>query len=314
MKKSAITITSTIIIALALTACSATPQEARSTVTQAQAETISPQEEIISQSSPAEKIQINGTEVTAVNKCHGYTVFKRQYFTLAELLDPEQMVDLVVIGEFVGETRVGYRNHFHEGLEEDVIISTESFNQFLITEVLRGDVEVGDIITVAQTESFDEQSGVLSSSDNLTPMNKGDRWIYFLKYDNYVDAYFSAGFADGRYPLPDGQIMSVMRSWSREIDKIDEDLKNNNINKWSRMHHTAFEVTKEIETCALGVFDRNDFKFGIYLELLEYFQIEARDWQNPGRDFDAGLIEVYEKTLIAIQAQIDELIREQARH
>jgi hypothetical protein len=48
----------------------------------------------------------------------------------------------------------------------------------------------------------------------------------------------------------------------------------------------------DIETAALGVYNRNNFDFALYAEILDHFQIEAQDWVNPGRRFDARLIEM----------------------
>jgi len=55
--------------------------------------------------------------------------------------------------------------------------------------------------------------------------------------------------------------------------------------------------TSRIETSLLGVFNRDDFNFGLYAEILRFFQIEAQDRVNPGRGYDAWLIEMRENQL-----------------
>ena len=52
-----------------------------------------------------------------------------------------------------------------------------------------------------------------------------------------------------------------------------------------------FSIESErIETAELGVLERDSFNFELYVEVLEHFDIQAQDWTNPGRDFDAKLI------------------------
>jgi hypothetical protein len=204
----------------------------------------------------------------------------------SELLKSE----IIVIGEFIEVARCGFsqRNCEISGTPRKEF--PWAFNKLLITEVLHGDIEVGEIITVAERYAFDEEHGsIITFDSDLTPMNKGDRWIFLIGLWGNLDEYFEAlehelgiemvkngpiygNFGVYRYPVPTPEIaQSMERSSSGSLRRTDE-----------------------IEISALGVFTRNEFDFEIYAQVIEHFQIEPQDWVNPGRAFDARLIEIAE--------------------
>ena len=113
--------------------------------------------------------------------------------------------DLVVAGTFVDDTK----QTDLELIDVDKGIYV-SFNKLKVTKVLKGDVKAGDVLTIA--DSYAVYDGGLYSETLLTPMIKGDSWIYFLKsYENitndlYCDflkeGYITVGTEEGRYPVP----------------------------------------------------------------------------------------------------------------
>jgi hypothetical protein len=203
---------------------------------------------------------------------------------------------LVVIGEFVGESVSGFAYLEREGIG-DIAVFPNAFNQIRVIEVLQGDVEIGEIITVRQEYAVDDD-GFLLTKDNFTPMNQGDRWIFFLGHFQNAHEWFDAvghelgieiaqnesiysiftgsNFGEGKYPLPDAQLAKAAQEFISSISD-------------SSTRATVFE---EIETSALGVYSRRDFNFALYADILDHFEIETRDWVNPGRDFDARLVEL----------------------
>jgi len=215
----------------------------------------------------------------------------------------EQVVDyfynhkpgVVVIGEFIDETSMGFHYGYHPDFEHEVMKGANAFNQLRVLEVLAGDIEVGDIITIRQYYSFDEDTKELISFEQLTPMHKGDRWIHFLWYSDGV--YENVGDSAGRFPLPDKEIMQVMEEVNRkreeaQIPKTDSHTRT----KFERMNKNGLifpgiEITNKIDSSVLGVYGRSEFSFSLYAEVLDRFNIEAQDWVNPGRGYDTWLIE-----------------------
>jgi hypothetical protein len=195
-----------------------------------------------------------------------------RFLTLEHLMG----VDLIVIGEYIEETRASFRIKYHERAEQDIAYYADAFNQLQITEVFKGNAEIGDVIPIVQQYAFDqERQAYISFDDGMTPMNKGDSWILFLRYDNFAEAYTPAGFSDGRYPLPTPAITESLSS-------------------------RAFA---QIETADLGVLNRSDFNFDLYAEIIDHFDIAPRDWVNPGRASDAKLIEIVQRQTSTLCAE-----------
>ena len=243
-------------------------------------------------------IPSNTDDIAEVGIFHGN---RMTYPTLQHLLERADWganvkenfsADLVVIGEFIEETQAGFRYQYDDYFKKDVVFDAHAYNQLLVTEVLKGKVKVGDTITVMQRYAFDEERNMLLSFDEMTPMHKGDRWIYFLKYDNYADAYESAGLVDGRYPIPNKDIMRTMEEFPKEARELNENYSERNRKIWVESRDKAIE---DIDIYSLGVFNKYDFNFVIYDQILEHFQIESQDWVNPGRAYDARLLELIEQ-------------------
>ena len=238
--------------------------------------------------------------------------------------------DVVVIGEFLEDATSILSYQYIESLGEDVVFDRNSYNQMRIIEVLQGDIKPDEIITVVQRYAFDEKTGTLISHNEATPMNKGDRWIYFLGYHDGDDNPFKGTYAGMRYPVPNEEIMQFMEeavsimneryewlkslepelvSWNRTsyyngiLSSMVADTARRTFGENEKKYYEFDEkiniATDKIKTPLLGVLERCNFSFLLYAEILEYFQIESGDWINPGRHFDAGLISIVEKQLIS---------------
>jgi hypothetical protein len=256
------------------------------------------------------------------------------FSSLQQLLEPahwganvleDRSADIAVIGEFIEDASTGFRYDYNAHFGKDVVVNAFARGQFRVTEVLNGDVKRGDVITIVQRYAFDEERGELVSFCELTPMHKGDRWIYFLNRNG--DTYSLVSGADSRYPIPNEELvqitdevsslLSARDEWIRSKEQVES--RNFDEEEWLYMRDRAgnlyrfaeeelekwfelagiigvdtYEILSSIDSSVLGVINRYDFNFYIYTEIIEHFGLEAEDWKNPGRDFDARVIEMYE--------------------
>lgn len=150
----------------------------------------------------------------------------------------EKSSDLVVVGEFVNETHQVLKYMDEEN--KKYLYDAVSDNMFKITKVLKGDKSVNDEVKVSQRYGYCEQDGVktLAAFSGLTPMNKGDKWILFLFYDEAEETYWVTGDFTGRYPVPDGKTKT--QSDSAEV---------------------------------LGLFETGEFNSKLYEEILERYKL-----------------------------------------
>ncbi|MCL2052696.1 MAG: hypothetical protein FWG91_13370 [Lachnospiraceae bacterium] len=183
------------------------------------------------------------------------------YQKLSQLLGPDDWggsgledfsADLIVIGEFCEETDIIVRYEYNNILGKDVWTDGTAVGKLRITRVLKGDKKKGDIITIGQHYFFDEENNDLITYSELTPMHKGDRWIYFLR--GWGDHYSAAGDYDSRYPLPNKDIMKIIE---------------------------APQEHEDFDPLLFGVYNRSKINFSLYAEILEYFKIKPSNWVNP---------------------------------
>jgi hypothetical protein len=253
--------------ALLLTACSTTEVSTSDTQTE---------------TSQTTEIQQDTMQVKDIIKIHSDSVIVNEQGETIDSFDLPIMLnsDLIVIGEFVENARGGFTNQRCESTGNIFKVFPNSFNQLLVTDVLQGDIEVGEIITISQQYAYDEENATLKTFGcAIAPMNKGDRWIYFLaEFDNAIKYFEGINHELGMEIAKNGRIYNAGIIAESRFPVPNEEL--------SRSAKTA-------DTSLLGVFDRNSFNFSLYSEVLDHFQIEARDWVNPGRSCDAALIELY---------------------
>lgn len=127
-------------------------------------------------------------------------------------------------------------------IEDAVEKSNAHTNAFEITQVLKGSTE-NDVIRIYQRYTVSKYTKTIVAYSHLTPMEKGSEWICFLICsDPENELYYHAGDTMGRYPL-------------REIDQ-------------DKLMNNEYSV-KEI-----GIYEAKDFRYDIYLELLEEYNIQ----------------------------------------
>ena len=138
-----------------------------------------------------------------------------KFSSYEELAEQSQ---LVVMGTFTTDsgqnTTVDIIPDFSYAVNWEYSNNYKSYNVFKVEKVLKsnGIVWAGDEIIIAQPYSVvydigDEYN--IYSFSQLTPMIKGDKWIYFLNclgdysYTIYGDQYYSTvNDYEGRYPVP----------------------------------------------------------------------------------------------------------------
>ena len=153
--------------------------------------------------------------------------------------DIELISDLIVEGEFIDDASVCYEeyrysDHFGKDILEDIV----SYCPMKVTKVLSGDAKVGDVINVVQEEGIWEDRFI--SHSPLTPMQKGDEWIFCLRRSEskHYEGYLCVAGSWGRYPTSNSKSNEMM----------------------------CFSDYPE-----LGVYERNNFNDNLYSELVEKY-------------------------------------------
>ncbi len=113
----------------------------------------------------------------------------------------EEQSDLIVIGEFTDDPHQCVDPSGKEVTQVlDRFDQQNSFNRFRIDRVIKGNCFEGEEIIIAQNGYVD--NGRFAQYSNLTPMLKGDKWVYFLTRYSGASFYSPLGYSDGRYPVP----------------------------------------------------------------------------------------------------------------
>lgn len=85
---------------------------------------------------------------------------------------------------------------------------------------MKGDARKGDRLPISQSYGILEEEQCLITYSGLTPMEKGERWIFFLLKDDLSDMYWCNGDSDGIYPLPDEDIWGLMQDYKIADDAL----------------------------------------------------------------------------------------------
>ncbi len=120
------------------------------------------------------------------------------YQNLNELIE---VCDLVVVGEHTTDGVL--QNEFLDANKSPYLFDV-SESSFEISRVIKGDVKVGDTINITQQYYIQNVEGVdtIYDSSEMTPMKKGEKWVYFLSYDEINDTYWIRNIY-GKYPVPE---------------------------------------------------------------------------------------------------------------
>lgn len=134
------------------------------------------------------------SEITDADVPKNLAEGRTQYYTYEEL---EKASDAVVIGTFID---CPHQNVDPVPDEGPFGVAITSYNKFRVECVLSlgstTDIKVGDVVIIQQVIGV--YGNELMSVSGLTPMIKGDSWVYFLRGNDGV--FTAAGDSDGRYP------------------------------------------------------------------------------------------------------------------
>lgn len=159
---------------------------------------------------------------------------RRVFEDLAAL---EAHVDLMVVGKFIDDSEQNERYRYSDFFGKDILYFVTSKNTIEVEKVLIGNANIGDTLQIVQ--EYGIVDGDLVTFSDLTPMQKGDEWLFFLTKDSDLDVYYCASDTFGRYPVSSTENAPMPLSDSPD----------------------------------LGVFDEEDFKWDIYNEIVEKYNI-----------------------------------------
>lgn len=108
----------------------------------------------------------------------------------------ENACDLVVVGKFADDPV--QTEYYFDPDNKKFLYNVISTCPIEISRVIKGDIETGDKINVLQRYGIVDDRLIVF--DELTPMQKGDEWLFFLKYHSPLDGYWCWGDTDARYP------------------------------------------------------------------------------------------------------------------
>lgn len=129
--------------------------------------------------------------------------------------------DLIVSGTFI--------DAIHQTSDSEEIFCDGdklimSYNWLEVDSVIKGEINAGDVLTIGQNSTINSANGnddkySVFTCDQLSPMFKGDKWIYFLKREEN-GTFSPVNGPQGRYPLPNHTNRFV--TWDGTANKLDK--------------------------------------------------------------------------------------------
>ncbi|MCM1334163.1 MAG: hypothetical protein NC084_00820 [Bacteroides sp.] len=222
------------------------------------------------------------------------------YRSLSELT---AAADLIVIGEYAEETEQELEYEYSAEYGKEILIDATSENTVAVKSVLKGELPEKPI-RISQRYGVVDDLDQLVTFSEMTPMEKGTEWIFFLYYDEKGDTYWCAGDYTGRYPVPNEKISSVCAravsvreerdQWLGEKKTIPESLIESKISEGGYVYtdidgnhyelveraeaekavdyvEQIYALTEELEASDFGVYERDQINLELYCDILEEF-------------------------------------------
>lgn len=211
--------------------------------------------------------------------------------------------ELVVIGEYAQETEQALEYEYSSEFGKEILTDAVSENVISVKKVLKGELP-DEPIKISQRYGILDDPNQLVTFSEMTPMEKGAEWIFFLYYDEIGDTYWCAGDYTGRYPVPNEQILSVCdrftgvteerNQWLSEKETIPDSLVEEKINDGNYVYANINGVNyllsekadmekaavynervraleQELEASDFGVYEKDHINIELYCDLLERF-------------------------------------------
>ena len=193
------------------------------------------------------------SEIISENKTENIPVIqvegdRRVYRTLDEL---EQFSQIAVIGEFVNDTEQDLDYQYDKEFGKDILVNATSHNEIKVLKVLKGDVPEGNL-KLSQRYGVENDPRQLVTFSEMTPMEKGDRWIFFLYYDEIYDTWWCAGDYTGRYPI----LTDSLKDLCKNAKKSNQDMQ---------------EAQKEARPEEFGVYEQGMINLQLYCDLISKY-------------------------------------------
>jgi hypothetical protein len=199
----------------------------------------------------------------------------------------------IIIGEFCKETEQEFIYRYDEYFEKDVVYNVRSYNDILVTEVLKGDLKIGDKVeyTMAYAIEEREDGNYMLSWSNYISMHKGDRWIFFL-YE-YIGEYIGRY----RFPVPDKKVIPILNDIKALQDKqiaFLQDKKmfdNKDVEYWKTL---TVEKKEEIYKEELAEFRKSGDEIVFHTKTGDIYRLSAEDY-NKYEEYNEKIKKIGEK-------------------
>lgn len=108
--------------------------------------------------------------------------------------------DLIVSGYFIDDASNRVIKEYSDAFKKEIIVDAEAKGVFHIDKIYKGNIDLEDIDIYCRY-GYDNDSKQLVTFSCMTPMESGDKWLYFLNYVDEVKGYYTSGDYTGRYSL-----------------------------------------------------------------------------------------------------------------
>lgn len=156
-----------------------------------------------------------------------------------DLEDLEKYSDVAVVGEVIGDMVSDNSYMYSAYFGKEILTFPRSYTTIKVKQVLMGDVNIGDELSIEQLCGIDD--GVLYSISDLTPLVKGDEWVFFLCGGRESNVYGCVADCDSRYPTKNSAAKNSRMSFAPEYQ--------------------------------LGVYDEKNFNEKVYNEIVEKYDV-----------------------------------------
>ena len=203
------------------------------------------------------------------------------YYNIDDLFEAS---DIIVVGEFISDTCQNASCQYNEAFKKPVLVDAVSYNTISVKKVIKG--FPADTLSISQSYGISNE-GELVSFSGLSPMRKGDDWLFFLSYDEDNDTYWCEGDYTGRYPLPDEslrmkaneyrKIVSEYENFCTEIygDSSSYELTSDQQKIVDEYISKLTRICESVSPEEMGLIDRENlnFKFALYSDLIYKYDI-----------------------------------------
>lgn len=149
---------------------------------------------------------------------------RNHYHSLGEV---EDVADLIVEAVAKGVIDQNVTTQYHEQFGKELPSFGYTRREIEVTKVYKGDVEVGDALTLLEgyyVWTTTEGKKQLISSTSLTPAETNKKYLLFLRHHEELEGYWPAADYQGRYAISAREIEEKVKN--RTLSQSDLDVYN----------------------------------------------------------------------------------------